>query len=364
MRVAVVGTGIVGACVGQALARRGAQVMMIDAGEPGAGVTKWSFSWVNASNKTHTRSYFDLNVAGTAAYEDLVLELGSSEWWHQTGHLRWCDDDRAAHQLLSAVELQRSWGYEAELWSARRVRDQLEPEVLFPRHDLPVAWYPKEGWVDGPLLVRMLVSDAVRLGATTHFGCKATEIATQRGHVTGITLADGSRHAVDAVVNASGPAGAHVAGLVGRTLAMRDEPGLVARVACRDMPIRRAMHSPHVELRPDGQSRLVLHSREIDALISAEPDTPDLADRLLTLARAAVPVLRTATLNEARIAWRPIPIDGFPSVGSVTRPLGYFEAVTHSGITLGAILGRLLAAEILDGSVHPLVEPYRPIRFE
>jgi hypothetical protein len=96
MRVAVVGTGIVGACVGQALARRGAQVMMIDAGEPGAGVTKWSFSWVNASNKTHTRSYFDLNVAGTAAYEDLVLELGSSEWWHQTGHLRWCDDDRAA----------------------------------------------------------------------------------------------------------------------------------------------------------------------------------------------------------------------------------------------------------------------------
>ncbi len=29
-----------------------AEVVFIDAGQPGEGVTNWSFSWANASNKT------------------------------------------------------------------------------------------------------------------------------------------------------------------------------------------------------------------------------------------------------------------------------------------------------------------------
>ncbi len=52
MRVAVIGSGVVGSGVGWHLARRGASAVMIDAARPGAGVTNWTFSWVNASNKT------------------------------------------------------------------------------------------------------------------------------------------------------------------------------------------------------------------------------------------------------------------------------------------------------------------------
>lgn len=51
-RVAVIGVGILGASVGWNLSRNGAKVVLIDAGQPGEGVTNWSFSWVNASNKT------------------------------------------------------------------------------------------------------------------------------------------------------------------------------------------------------------------------------------------------------------------------------------------------------------------------
>ena len=42
---------------------------------------------------------------------------------------------------------------------------------------------------------------------------------------------------------------------------------------------------------------------------------------------------------------------------------GYYEAVTHSGVTLGPLLGRLLAREILEGEVDPLLSSYRPDRF-
>jgi glycine/D-amino acid oxidase-like deaminating enzyme len=51
-RVAVIGVGIIGASVGWNLSQHGAEVVIIDAGQPGEGATNWSFSWVNASAAT------------------------------------------------------------------------------------------------------------------------------------------------------------------------------------------------------------------------------------------------------------------------------------------------------------------------
>jgi glycine/D-amino acid oxidase-like deaminating enzyme len=51
-------------------------------------------------------------------------------------------------------------------------------------------------------------------------------------------------------------------------------------------------------------------------------------------------------------------------VGGIRRTAGYYEAVTHSGVTLAAIIGRLLATEITRGAVSPFLRPYRPDRFD
>jgi glycine/D-amino acid oxidase-like deaminating enzyme len=363
MRVAVIGCGVVGSCVGWYLGRRGADVVMIDAAQPGSGVTSWTFSWVNASNKTQTRAYFDLNVAGMAAHRELADSVGGGEWWHQTGHLRWTDTATGSEALRGDVDRLRSWGYDAVLWETDRVHRILEPGVRFPTGVQEVAFYGDEGWVDGRGLVARLVDDAVGSGAEAHVGRPVTDIVVRNDHVTGVVLAGGVHYGVDAVVNAAGPAGRVVARLVGRRLPMRDEPGLVARLACDGVPVGRAMHAPHVELRPDGEGRVVVHSREIDALIDPAADPVDLAGRLRRLAVDVVPSLRRSALLEARVSWRPIPVDEFPSVGGVDGLVGYYEAITHSGITLGVIIGRLLAQEIIDGSVDDLIRPYRPDRF-
>jgi len=151
--------------------------------------------------------------------------------------------------------------------------------------------------------------------------------------------------------------------LVGRRLPLRDEPGMVARLGCERVPIRRAMHSPHVELRPDGADLVAIHSRAIDGLIDQGPESQELAARLYRLAVDVVPALGTAKLVGSTIAMRPIPGDGFPSVGAVDGLSGYYEAITHSGITLGIIIGRLLAREVVEGTVDDLLKPYRPARF-
>ena len=105
-----------------------------------------------------------------------------------------------------------------------------------------------------------------------------------------------------------------------------------------------------------------MHSRDVDALIETGADEAALIDRLCHLAVEVVPELSTAEPTDARVARRPIPADGFPSVGAVNGLSGYYEAVTHSGITIGDHNARLLAREIMDGTVDDLMRPYRPDR--
>jgi glycine/D-amino acid oxidase-like deaminating enzyme len=76
-----------------------------------------------------------------------------------------------------------------------------------------------------------------------------------------------------------------------------------------------------------------------------------------------LPSLERGELLATQVAWRPIPADRFPSVGGVGGIVGYYEAVTHSGITLCLVLGRFITEEILDGKVNVLASPYRPDRF-
>jgi glycine/D-amino acid oxidase-like deaminating enzyme len=363
MRVAVIGTGVIGAAVGWELSRRGVDVLFLDRGEPGAGVSNWTFSWVNASNKTQTREYFDLSVAGMSAHYQLAAQLGAEEWWHPTGHVRWAANDAATEALRARVTQLTSWGYDAALWEAGQVARLLEPSVRFPAGDTPVAIYPGEGWIDGRALTARLVRDALRRGARAMLGTSVAEIVTADGRVTAVVTSDAQRHAVDAVVNAAGPDGDKVAALVGRPLPMRYEPGLILRLRGPVRPLQRVVHAPHVELRPDGHGQVVAHSREIDSQLVSHDQFPQaLAHDLRALALDVVPALSGSAITGARAASRPIPADGFPSVGALDDVPGYYEAITHSGITLAAIIGEALAQEITGGEISPLILPYRPGR--
>ncbi|WP_345575004.1 FAD-dependent oxidoreductase [Nonomuraea rosea] len=362
-RVAVIGVGILGAGVGWNLVRQGAEVVFIDAGQPGEGVTNWTFSWVNASNKTVRKSYFDLNVAGIAAYRELATTIGPDSWWYPSGHLRWADDPAVEAKFLRTAELLADWGYRVEVCTGAEVRRRLEPALTMPG-ETPVLFYPDEAWVHGRNLVGRLVGQAVAAGAEHRFGSAVRDIGTGAdGSIRTVALSDGSSLDVDVVVNAAGPSASHVAGLVARPLPMRREPGVVTRISCAQVPFHRVMHAPHIEIRPDGDGSVLLHSREIDALIDTIEDPAELGRLLHASARHVVPELGDSRIVQTRVANRPIPADTFPSVGALPSVPGYYEAVSHSGITLGPVIGRLLASEILTGKRDEMLADFRPERF-
>ena len=168
---------------------------------------------------------------------------------------------------------------------------------------------------------------------------------------------------MDAVVNTAGPGADEVAALVGRELPLEPKSGLLVRVTAEDGLLGRLLHTPRINLRPDGPGYVLLHHGSVDERLADGGDKETLAEELLRRAIEVLPALRSAALENVRVGTRPIPADGFPCAGGVTGIPGYYEAVTHSGVTLGPLLGRLLAQEMLEGEVDLLVASYRPDRF-
>ncbi len=362
--VVVIGAGIVGASIAYRLATGGAAVHVVDRSEPGRGTTATSFAWLNANKKT-PRPYFTLNAAGMAEHQALAESLGNAAWHHPDGNLIWADP-AGLYDLQDRVARLQDWGYEAEWIDAKSANAELEPGAVFPSPDTPVAWFPDEGWVDAPGLTTRLLSEAGRSGATVISGTDVTAIESAGGRVTGATLASGERLAADVVVNAAGPNAAFIANLAGTPIPFAPIPGLLLRLAHPGDPLRRILHTPRMNVRPDGPGHLILQVADLDEHLgdrqTLSPTDPLIAE-ILARGITGLPALAGASLAEVRIGVRPIPADGFPSVGRMDALHGYVEAVTHSGVTLGPLLGRLIAAEILTGARDSLLDGFRPDRF-
>jgi glycine/D-amino acid oxidase-like deaminating enzyme len=58
-----------------------------------------------------------------------------------------------------------------------------------------------------------------------------------------------------------------------------------------------------------------------------------------------------------------MPRDERPMVGGIPGLEGFYLAVSHSGVTLGPLWGRVVAAELLAGALDSRLAPYRPARF-
>lgn len=360
-RVAVIGTGALGASIGYYLARAGADVLLVDAGRPGAVTTGASLAWVNASSKANRPAYFELNFAGLREHERLAAECHDASWWNQTGHLRW--DYRDERALTTAVEQLQARRYPAEVWDVDQARQLLEPHVAFDAGTRRAAFFPSEGWVDGTGMAEGLVDAAIGSGARNAFGSAVRNITFTDRTVKSVQLDNGEAYAVDTVVNAAGPAAASVAALVGRKLPMRNRAGLAVRVETRGEWVHRVIHAPGIAIRPDGPGRAFLLARCAEpAVRKTGRASRELIERVVGLAGRAVPALRGASIADVRVGHRPIPLDGLPLIGRAGDLPGYYEAVTHSGITLAPIVARALTAEILHGRIDPLVSSFRASR--
>jgi D-hydroxyproline dehydrogenase subunit beta len=382
----VVGAGVVGAAVADALAAAGADVTLLDRDQPGRGTSRWSLAWLNSNDKA-PRAYHDLNATGIQAWAELAPTLDGSAWYRPSGHLELAASSAA---LEARVQRLTGWGYPARLVGPAEAA-ALEPALDPAAISGAVAFFPAEGYVLTEPLIERLVARAQHGGTTLLTG--------DAGHVIGIDVspdgaplvrtAAGQVHVADRVICCAGrwtpalaaatsttttptttasTATADPVPLVPWDTPGSTAPGLVVRVGpvAPDLAPVRLLHTPELSLRPHAGGLVHLEAEDATAAVDLHTPEPELrrwAAELLSRAQRTVRGLDHATVVDFQVCVRPLPADGHSIVGPVPGADGLYVAVTHSGVTLAAHLARLITRDLTTPDPPAELAPYRPARF-
>jgi glycine/D-amino acid oxidase-like deaminating enzyme len=384
----VIGGGFIGSSVALALSRRGIDVAVLDKQDVNSdkiGVaTKASWAWLNANDKTPW-SYFSLNHLGMKAWRN-DRALSKLPVW--CGGLVRRTKRPPQESTNSENDPAKGGAYVSIGPLTRDEVVALDSAAEFlgetPECGEEIFFYPDEGHVDPLKAMCVIREEASKLGAK-FVGSANVEalIVDDEGMACGGVITDkGKRFEADIVIVAAGVGSKGLSGLD-----IIRQPGMVVLATtkksstCRDGAPRRILvdtiNEAHILQRNEGELAIgggYLQVGGVGGVASAsnlgsggakneEEDKSANAREMIRAASQVSPlVMERVELSHAESADRPMPSDGLPAVGFV-RP-GLFCVVSHSGITLGPLLGELAAIEIVEEVSANLLQDFRPTRFE
>lgn len=358
-KVVVIGAGILGAAIGYELAKRGAEVTLLEKLGPARGTTGDSFAYLNASTKSASRPYFDLNWQGINGWHRWQQELRGALPLQWNGAVYWRDEDQAAATLRSTLNTVKSWGYGGEQIDAEQLR-RLLPHI---RADVikAAAFYDEEGAVDPVAAVEVLLKAAQQHGASLRYPVEVQGFLVDNGRVRGVKTADGEILA-DAVVVAAGIGSQALAQSLDIKLPLIASQNVLIHTAPQPRLLEPVVFAPGSTIRQMLNGRILSSSGHEGSAATAE-HLAEQGQRILDNAARYLPELKSAKIERVSVGQRVLPSDNFPVVGFAAKLEQLYFAVTHSGITLAPAIARYAAQEILDGIAIDSLKPFRPNRF-
>lgn len=350
--IVIIGGGVIGLSAAYHLARRDASVTVIEAASPGAAATAASFAWINAASMNGSEDYYRLRLQSLLEFQRLERDIGLPV--KHGGRLEWRDDDG---ELARDHAILASLGYGVR-WLSRDEIAALEPAL---RHAPESAVFTEmESSVDPAVMVARLLTAAERLGVEILPNSEVTELIVEHGALRGVSAA-GRAITADCVVLAAGAGCQALAATVGLRLPMANSPGLLVHTAPAPPLLGRVLLTPSLHMKQDLDGRIVAAWDFAGGPAAA--DTMAEGERLIAEIGSLLRLEEPLILDEVTVGLRPEPEDGFPIVGFADAPANLYVTVMHSGITLAPLVGRLAAAEILDGVAADPLAPFRPGRY-
>lgn len=366
MRIAVIGAGVLGLCAAYQLMKHGDEVVLIERERPCAGASGRSFAWINANHK-QPEPYHWLNREGIAEHESLQAAHPESEqWFHQTGCLLIDYTHAAPETYAGRLKEAEELSYPVRNVAAQEIRD-LEPGIS--GHSIPqkALFFPSEGHLDIETLASFLLSELARHGTpiiSEHV--ESLELSNNRVRVH---MAD-SVLETDRVIIAAGEQSSRLAATVGARIDMADtrlpcerthsflgitEPGVGG--------VERVIVSDRINVRPRHDGSLFVQIPRSEHR-TAEYPSSSLLNEVASAMEQELEILtgRRIRIHDVVLSARSLPDDGLTVAGPLDRENRIFALVTHSGMTLGPLLGRL-AAEEIHGISQSMLSPFRPDRF-
>jgi glycine/D-amino acid oxidase-like deaminating enzyme len=356
-QIVVAGAGIIGASIAYRLAKRGAEVTIVEASQAGAGATGKSFGWINATFSKTPQSYFEFNRMGIAGWRRLEQELAGELQIQWGGSVAWFPPGDEADAFGQSVRRHQEWGYGATLIDEEELR-RLLPAVV-PDEIGVAVWSDEEGTVDPLQATDVLLKKAQQFGAEVLCPCEVTRLVCADGLVRRVETTRGEIEA-GTLVLACGVDSPGLAEMAGVRIALKDSPGVLIHIAPQARMIDRVVLAPGTHFKQEWDGRIVAGGQIVAGVGTAATEARfDEAKQILRQVRRFLPALRDAAIERVTLGFRIMPEDEFPKVGFAGACSNLYVAAMHSGVTLAPLIGELAASEILDGARIGSLEAYR-----
>jgi len=384
--VLIIGGGIIGAACASELARRGADVTLVERDELAAHASGRNQGlWILPEDEaTVAMAQIGLQrYLEVAAEAPLDVQLDREP----IGQIILARDDAERTTSRTAVALAEREGIQVDRLDGPALLEA-EPAITGEVAD---AWLVHSGHrLDPGALTVALALDARAHGATVRHHLHARALARGGDRIVGAVTDDGVIEATTTVV-AGGPWSGKLLDPVGVSLPVTGARGWLIRLGAPPISFAHLVRAeppaghrqslapdrPHVsEILRDGipassvatvllphrdGSLLVGSSRQI--WLTPEPEEADVVARMLAEAVRLAPSLRETDVVSTWWGVRPLSPDERPFVGPVLEGLAVATGHGSEGVILGAGTASLLAAQLTseDPPFDPV--PFAPLRF-
>lgn len=367
MKTIVIGAGILGLSAAYFLTERGHEVILFEKETPFAGASHRSFAWLNANNK-FPESYYRINREGLEEHKRFQQAFPSERtWFHPSGNLLVDFGNTRPETYAKRTVDANNMGYPVKTVDLNRLRE-IEPAIQWPEELDCALFYPEEAWLDNDILgeeiLRVLEDRGVELRIAEAVSIE-TDSSTAR-----LNLADGTKISADSIVLAAGAWTRELAAASGFFVPVADltvpttrTHSLLGLTEPVDIPLQRVLISDRVNVRPRHDGRMWVQVARVEERV-AEGNNPQMLAEVAKVMEEELERLfgRPAPIEKVIYSGRSFPEDGHSIVGFLDEPKKLYTIVTHSGMTLGPLLGRL-AVEELEGQDSDLLADFRPSRF-
>ena len=369
----IVGGGIYGCTVAWELAKRGADVLLLEATQIASGA---SGGLGERGVRANGRDLRELPLMRLAydIWPTLHNEIGGYTGYRRLGHLHLIERENDLAAAAAQAWLQNQQGIESHLLGARELRE-LEPKLS--ENVIAAIYCPKDGVADHTATTRSMANAAREQGATIQENARVTGM-TRRGERVVSLSADIDGEPVEISVGEKLIllSNAHVAEFVAEHLDVRLPiwrmlPQVMALKADIPPPMTRLIGHAHrtLAIKPLPDGRVMVsggwRGRWNETTGQGEPVAEQVAGNRLE-AVAVFPALADLPVDEVYTdRAEMVSVDGIPIIDSLPGAENMLVGVGWSGHgwAIAPTVGRLMAEWALSGERPSILRPFTYLRF-
>jgi glycine oxidase len=352
--VIVIGGGIIGLSLAIELRKQGAQVLIVERGEPGREASHAAGGMLVDCPAETVEALQPLAVASARMYPEFARELEIESGVHVD--LR----DYGAIIFPSREHAQQHPGFalDATLPAPLPLSlAELEPALADTKRP---ALFLKERSIDPRGVTAAALGTAKRSGVDISSGEEATSVILENGKTAGVSTRKTTFSAAK-VVNCAGAWSGQIAPHKFPTRPVKGQM-LCLLSPSRDL-LKHVIRAPEVYLIPRSDGRIIVGTTVEEAGFDKRTDVATI-QRFHRAATELVPELQNAKILEDWAGLRPGTPDALPILGETSTP-GYYVATGHfrDGILLAPITARIMAQVLNEKTCEYDLNAFSPARF-